>query len=371
MSLSIRVADAEYTDFTSATCTLNIETVSGAFNFQATLSSDIVFPIKGNTPIQILADGVPVLTGYAEIIEPEYSINSHSIQIIGRDVTADFIDSTVGANKEFVGNVTLKELTRSVLDGLGMTSTRVIDRTEGVTPFNAGDIASADIGEKAFAFVEKYSQKKQVLLTRDGLGNVVLTRAATKVSNVKLIHRKGDGSNNNIKSARMRLDGSKRYSLYIVSPQVSPVGLDLEYSPEELASPGDGRTQDLSVRATRQLQIKSATSMDTAAAQERAEWEAGFRKAASELYTCVVQGHSVDGVPWTPNSLDFITDEFADLNAERLLKQVTFKYDIPTGSTTSLIYVPKESYTLFKPEEPKDSQDFWETIGLENPFTGG
>lgn len=371
MSLSIRVADAEYKNFTSATCTTSIETVSGAFNFQATLSPDTVFPIKGNTPVQILADGIPILTGYAEIVESEYSINSHSIQLQGRDVTADFIDSSVGADKEFVGNVTLRELTRSVLDGIKMTSTRVIDQTEGVTPFNATDIASANIGEKAFSFVEKYAQKRQVLLTRDGLGNVVLTRAATEVSNVKLIHLRGDGSGNNIKSARLRLDGSKRYSLYIVSPQVSPVGIDLEYSPEELSSPGEGRVTDDSVRATRRLQIKGATSMDAAAAQKRAEWEAGFRKAASESYTCVVQGHSVDGVPWAPNSLDFILDDFYDLNAERLLKQVTFKYDVSSGSTTTLVYVPKESYTLFKPEKPSDSQDFWETFGIANFFAGG
>ena len=271
----------------------------------------------------------------------EYSAESDTLEVCGRDRTADFIDSGYDGNFEFSGTIHPKTIIERVLKTAGLTTIKVIDSVGDIKVFK-NELLSGAIGEKCFEFCEKYCRKRQVLLTCDGNGNLVLTRASKKLIKTVLLH-KLNGTNNNVKSARYTDDDTERFAKVIIKSQYNPSITD-EAPQMDL----EGKATDTLIRPTRKLLVVSESSSDIFTSAQRAAWEVNIRRARGLTYDCVVYGHSAeaDGRIWEPNMLVQVYDERAAINAQMLIKSVTYNQSNEGGSTTALCCVVPDAFTL-------------------------
>ena len=360
MSLKIRLNGQDFTDFIGAAVALSMETAASAFTFTSTANPDNLFPIPNGSLVEILADDIKVVTGYIEKLGVSYDSTSHAITVKGRSLLADYIDSTVGDIKEFEGQVNLQDIIRATLNSLDLSNIKIINKAGSIRNFDAGDITSAETGQNAFEFNELYARKRQVLLTTDGDGNLVIARASTVILPARLKNTV-DANDKNILSATYEDNEAENFNTYIANSQLNPANLPPGSNAKTISDQFSPRFNTF-IRKSRRYEFNAEESSDEFTLRDRAAWEANIRRARSKTYTAKVQGHSADGVVWTPNRLHRIDDDFTNTHATLLLKAVTFNYDLDGGSTTSLGFTNKDAYTLEVKKTARDANtnDFGE-----------
>lgn len=351
-SIKIEVNGSEYSNFSSASVGLSIEAMSGEFAFEAVSTEREPLPIKLNDACSIIVDGEKVLTGFIEEISIGYDSKSHSISLSGRSKTCDIIDSSINS-LEIKPPISLKGVIEKVVSHIG-ASIKVIDKTGLDNRFTpAMDLISPEVGENAFSFIEKLARKKQVLLTTDGEGNIVVTQSGDDLAPASL-QSVLNGDENNIESASASYHSSDRFNKYVSKSQLNLVALNEsgESSSEYIVSQKSVGVTDNGVRPSRQFVLQSESSSSDAELQKRSEWEANIRKSRSLVYTATVNGYGVGGKTWKPNQLTRIVDDFSGINAVMLVSTVDFSQE-ESGISTRLSFVEKNSYTL-KINEPKE-----------------
>ena len=340
MTLSVKIQGKRLTTFQNASVIADIGAVTRGFSLTSTAEADNLFPIKVKDIVEIDADGIPILKGYAEALTGSYSRNSHKIKVSGRSLLCDLVDSTVPTQTEYFESE-LEKICKEVMTGIGLTPT-VINNAGKIDAFD--DISSAKIGQRAFQFLESFSRKRQVLLTTDGFDGLVLDRAGRNRSPINLKHLINSNTNNILRS-EFELNHRERYNKYSVKSELNPAFQNVNISPSDIADQGD-TFFDPDIRSTRQFELEAEESMDEFTALDRAKWEANLRKAKSFSYTATVQGHSEKGQLWLPNTLVNIVDEMADVKGFLLIKGVSYNYSLREGSTTQLRMTYPNAYTL-------------------------
>lgn len=351
--ITLRVNGKVFTDFTSARVIRSIETLSGAFSLESTSNTSNLFPIKIGDSVQVLADDSVIVTGYVENLEVGYDDSSHSINISGRDLLGDLLDSTVPTGLEFVGSVSFVTVVKEVLKSLNFRSVRVINESGNIPILEETDYTSPEVGQNAFDFLESFARKRQILLTTDGLGNIVLARAGSSKYSGKIQNIPGE-LGNNIKSASLRKTTTNRFNRYEVQSQLTPISLDEGITPGDISSQ-NGIARDSTIRSTRQMTVNAEESMDSQSAIERAKWEANIRRSRSIEYSATVQGHSINNEVWQPNRIIKVRDTFCNVSADLLIKAVEYSYSLDGGSTSSLTLVTKDSYTLQSEQDQREA----------------
>lgn len=350
MSLKIRLNGQDYVNYIEASVLMTMEAVSGSFSFTATEDVNSRSPIKEGDSVDVIADDEQVIKGFAESVKTSGSPDEHLVKISGREILADLIDSTVGENKEFTGTVPLADIARIVLNDIGLTDVDVVDDTTDVGPPEATEITSADVGQGAFDFLEKYARKFQILLTTDGLGSLVLTRASDEILPVIL----RDGDLGNIINAEKTIDNSKRYHTYEIVSQLNPIFQGLGTSADDLSGQ-KGTATDKQIRSSRKLTINAEESSDNQTAKNRAIWECNIRRARSLSYMATIQGHGYDDTIWRPNNLIGVQDQINNIDTTMLIRSVTFSESIELGSRTALDCTYRDAYRLQEEQERRDA----------------
>lgn len=353
MSLKVRLNGQDYTDFIGAAVARSMETAATAFTFTSTANPDNLFPIKNGDKVEILADGETVCIGFVEDISVSYDAASHTITIKGRSLLADLVDSTVGEIKEFEGQVNFEDIIRTVLDSLTLIDIKIINKAGKIENFSASDITSAETGQNAFDFLELYARKRQVLITTNGSGNLVIARAGQITSLARLKHMVG-ANDNNVLSATLRDNKADLFNRYTANSQLNPVNLKPGSNAKHITDQASSRF-DTFIRKSRVFEFNAEESSDAFTLHDRAGWEANIRRARAKTYTAKVQGHSAGGVVWEPNRLHRVDDDFTETHAKLLLKSVTYNYDLSGGSSTMLGFTNKFAYTLKVQQTARDA----------------
>ena len=347
--IELVVDGTPFEGFTDISVNKTLEAISGDFTFTATSSNVSSFPIKRGSPCKVQINGQTVIDGFIDTISVSYSASDHSISITGRDKTADIIDSTMIGDKEFNPPIGLVQIIKKALSDNGISNVNVINNAGTIAPFQKGDFVSASIGMTVFEFIELYTRKRQVLLTTNGDGDVVLARAGNTNAVGTLQHVIG-GRGNNILASNINYDETARYSRYILKSQnnhtaSSSLGmLDLTQSTNQ-----KGQATDSDIRSSRVLEIYSKSTDNSADLKNLAIWNANLRRAKSADYKVTVQGFFQDENKsrlWSINELVQVVDDFADVNATLLVKSVNYKLNLQNGSTTEIGLVDKDAYTL-------------------------
>lgn len=355
--LSATIDNVPYYGFKSYNVSRSVEDVAGEFSLTLTCEGFDGLPFKKGSKIIIYANTTAILTGYIEALSVGYSDNDHTITITGRDKCADIIDSTIGSQIELNAPITLDKVIQTVLKQINASDVKVLTNFSGIKPFLQGELVSGEITETIFEFLEKYTRKRQVLMNTDGRGNIVLTRAGSTRAENSLVHVvEGDTSKNNILSGAATFDDRDRFHIYEIVSQGNVSAFNAtnsRFSAEDIVN-RKAIAIDSDIRPSRVLHLTAESASDIATLKERVNWECNIRRARSIGYSCTVQGHlmSENGKPWAPNLLVRVTDHYALIDADLLIKSVTYDYDTSGGSITHIECVPKDSY-LPEPEPSK------------------
>lgn len=361
-----------YSNFTSLSVTQSIDQFSGTFNFSAVDVEGELFdedyPLKMGALCRVTIDNVPVLVGYIEVIDIESDAVSHSVNISGRDITCDLIDSSVPAEISFSdADMSLADIINEIQIAVGLTKETlvperrgrpllpVINEIDGLENYEKGEIEMPSAGQQAFDFLQETAKKRQALLTKNGNGSIVITQSGLNPLGRKFIRRRNDtrGRNNILRSAAS-YDNSDRYSRYIFGSTANLQELNLAgvHSAEAIVDLEVGISDEEMTRKTRTLYILDENSSDIETMKLRAEWELNIRKTRSKVYSCTVSDHTVSpGVPYWFNKIATVQDDICGINASMLVKSLTFTENLTGDQETSFEFVMQGGYSTETEEE--------------------
>ena len=352
--MMLEIAGNQFENFTSAVCEIRLDSLSSSFNFQAVATNGQALPFKVKDSCKVIVDGEIVLTGSIEVISSSYDAGSYQISIRGRDKTADLIDSTLDSIDDIRGDgLTLKTLIEKVISQLKIDIS-VIDLVDP-EPFNAAeDVISPEPGDNAFSFIEKYARKRQVLLTSNSDGDLVIATNSGQTAPGAVQHIIG-ANDNNVISSNFSFDTTGRFNIYKIISNQNPVALNLAGNTtlSSIAAQG-GFVVDSDINTGRQLIIVSEVPFSSRSCEDRAKWEADIRRARGLVYSAVVPFYRVNGVSgdlWTTNRIYQIVDDFVGKVEPMLCNSVVYSLSIDDRST-SLGFVGADSYKLFAGANP-------------------
>ena len=341
--IQLEVNGQKFEGFIEASCKKSMDTFCSKFYFTASTETQAFadYPIKRGALVKVIVDDNTWITGRIEELEVNYDDSKMTVQMHGRDVTSDILDSTIGPKIAINGPITLKRLIERVLSLSGITGIQVIDSVGGIEQFTETDILQPDIGSPVHSFIENYARMRQVLLITNADGNIEITRGKTDTVS-------GDLKNvidelNNIVSAKARFSDIRRFNQYVVHGQSNFSVLSWEGEGIEQATNKAATATDDAIPTSRVKHIMAETPLNTQQAQERANWEANIGRARSIEYTCKVDGHSLEGLAFDINQVRKIVDDYAGVNAEMLCNKVEISTDA-TGNYSMLSFVSKDAY---------------------------
>lgn len=344
----MEVDGVPFDHFLSFEVSRDIEDFSGSFNC-TTSNVDIKnYPINVGSPIKILVNDIPIITGYVDSISPNLSVSDHKVVIQGRDITCDIIDSTLAADSvELSTPTTIADIINKTQAAMGL-SIPVIDNS-GSTPFGNDDLIACQAGETGFDFIDKNARKRQVFVTTNGNGEIVVTRANPDDTGLKFLDEL-NGLNNNILESSAKFDNSKRFGKYIALSQSNLTALndttdaDLQDAVYVKSKP----EVDDEIRQSRVLYFIAENPSDGENLSDRAKWEGNIRKARSLDYRATIEGivNPITGKPYELNGLAYVKDDELSFNTMLLIKGITLKYDLSQGSETEFNMTYANAYTL-------------------------
>jgi prophage tail gpP-like protein len=352
MSMVLVVGGKPYDNFISGEIGIRLDVLCNSMEFTLSRSDADPLPFTVGERCEVFINDNLVFTGAIEVLSVSYSKNSHIIEIAGRDLTSDLLDSSVFEMSDIAEEAELKTIIEAVIKNIG-SSLKVIQNFKP-EKFNAiNDIETPEDGDNAFNFLETHARQRQVLLSSTGEGNVLITRGSAVRSKAKFQNVIGNGSaQNNILSGSVSYDNTGRYNLYKLTGQGNPSAQAndgiVDLAPIVARA---GGVFDTRINAGRQLVISSESAYSDEDMANRAIWEANIRQARGRLYTVSVQGFAFDGEVYGINKLASVADDFARIKDDMLINSLRFTFNSSEGEKTEITMLDKNSYQLLL-EEP-------------------
>ena len=330
MSLAAIVNGVRYTRAKSIVVNRSIRNFVGWFEIVSSADNFNNFPIKINDDIQIIAGfQTPLLKGTVERLSISQGPEDHVIIASGRDITSTLVDSSL-KTKQFKGPISFDGLVNRVMSEQG-TIFPLIVATPVVPQIPETELVSAQIGETAFDFLDRYARRVQLILTTDEQGQVKILRAGrARISGI--IQNVPGLPLNNVLTSSLDIDFSERYNEYVCRSQIAPAGLKSRVSTRNLVNQS-ASAKDTDVIAGRFLEFEAETAMDSSACQGRVDLEANVRKAKSFDYRAVLQGALSD---IKTNTLVAVRDAVLGINSSMLVTNVNFSFELGSGTTTEV-----------------------------------
>lgn len=363
----------KYVDFLSVSVNHSLEALTADFNMSMYFNvPESGFSFPAGTMVQIKCNSTPVFTGFVENINASISSDSYTMDLSGRGIACDFIDSTVGAKGNIKTPISLKQIVRNLLDSLGMTYIKVIDRLN-VEPFNSADAIQSNPTDTAYGVAERYAKKRQVFLMTDGNGDIIIDRpndnpyqyigriredGFTEVfpegeTFIPVIRIEADGYNrNSVIQATVSLSNGGRFNTYRSRNQYNPMTEQNRTKDLQGSVPGVNYTVlDNEVRATRVLDVVFDSVNLAEDTKKHLKWEKSFRNANSEVYTCTLPNWSPEETaqPWKINSLVDVEDDLLGVYDTLLIGSVQFSMT-ESQIETNLVLKPADAYEVDIPK---------------------
>lgn len=336
-SFRVIVNGKEFEDFKSSSLSESLDSLSGSFAFVvARKDSNSGFNI--NDKVKIYINEYLRLTGKVNKIEANYDSSNHEYLISGYSDTFDIIKGTIFKNPNYSTPLTFLSLAKKVLGDNELSSVGInsgfASSTNISTIINDKEAGtSGDIGESVFAFLDRYARKVGVILSSDKDGKLVIYKNQPVPTGIRLKNIVGSNKNELIKSANYSVDYSNRIKKVIVISQ------------SEFEDDLRGEATDSAVKADGVKCIISENVSDVSQLVTQAKWEINKRISDSVLYNCGVYGFAFEDEPWNINTLIDVEDEFAGVKSSMLIREVEFRFDEISGSTTSMTMVLPNSFS--------------------------
>lgn len=351
-----------YRGWTQMAVTRAMDAASGAFNLTISdrdpeqAGTHFVAPGASCT---VRLDGETLITGYIDKVSPSFGPEDHTIQVTGRDRTADMIDASAVHSPDEWRSISLERLAAILCAPFGIPVTVAPGASTGAKLTEV----KLQQGESAFEALDRYCRMRKLLLMPDGKGGLLITRTGRTRATTPLVQGR------NILRASGTLDASQRFSEYIVRAQ----GNYSEDGDGEAEAHIEARVKDPGMPRYRPKLIIADADANTASAKERATWECNTAIGKATACTITVQGwrQAPGAALWTPNLLVQVDAPFLRMNGLMLIRQVTYTRDLNGGTTAELEIASPQA---FEPEPPepkvkkkgeKASKDQWGALAAE------
>jgi len=337
LELQLKVNGMIYGGWTSMRLERGMEQCSGMFELNVTElwpEQRTAREIAPGDECTVLLAGTTVVTGYVDEMTLSYSASKHDVAVRGRDKTADLVDcSAVKPAGQWSGRK-LEQIAADLCQPFGI---KVLTQTDTGKAFPNFALQQ---GETVFEAIERMARIRAVLVTSDGLGNLVLARASTERISTPLV------LGQNLLESSGTLSYRERFSSYTMKGQ-SAGG---DWFNGKAASQVKAEAKDPGVKRYRPLIVVSESQDVAASLKDRVLWEASVRAARSNDITCKVQGWAhADGL-WEPNKLVHVRDPWLRLDTDLLIKKVAYTLD-DSGTFCELALTSPDAYKLLPLKE--------------------
>jgi prophage tail gpP-like protein len=333
----LEVAGIKYEGFTDVGVNSALENFSSSFSFSTTVKENSLGIIQNDLKLgqqaRVFVGDDLVVTGFIESLDISYSAGSHSINVSGRDIGGDLIDSSI-RQKSYIQRDFFK-LINLVLADNGY-SIKVINRV-GTLTLEPTETIKTEQGDSVFDFLDRYAKKLQVLLKINPNGDLEIIREDSDVVKNFLINDFTE--NNNILSASLNLSTINRFNVIEVYSQSN----NKTHTTTGISQ--KGTATDPSIRKTRRKRITMDSASQSKSLTALAEWNVNLRRAKGSRYTCKVVGFYSGKNVWQPNKLVNIIDYTAQVQGNFLIQGVEFSQSLQ-GSFTTLDIVERGAFSI-------------------------
>jgi prophage tail gpP-like protein len=348
--VTLTVNGLDYQGWKSVRIEAGLERIARSFELSVTERwPGSVAQIRRITPGDLceIRIGVDLMcTGYVDATPIDYDAQGVTIFIKGRSKTADLVDSSADNQSGQFKGLSAEVIAQRLAGQYGLT---VINQTATGSIITDHQIQQ---GETAFESLDRIAKQRQILITDDASGNVVLASP-------------GGGGNAssalelgvNILSGNAGFDYSEVYSQYNVKGQRSvSADEDLNWSGDiathKQISQAFGTAIDSNIKRRRILIVRQEGQADSNTCAQRAAYEQQIRRAkAGEVRYRVAGWRQGDGALWQINKMVFINDAIMGFYGALLISQCIYTLD-DQGMITEITALPAGAFAT-KPEAQK------------------
>lgn len=312
-----------------------IEQASGAFDLTVMdrwAGQDKPWKILPGDACELLLADQVIITGFVDTPRPRFNKQQHGIRVSGRDKTMDLIDSSAIYKSG--------QWKRAKLDRIA----RDIAQPFGIDVLVVGDVGAAfdsfqiEMGERAFQTIDRAARQRGMLVTTDGTGRLILTRASTVKGAGRLVQGE------NILEGELELSWKERFSEITVKGQgkgdATTFGAKVAH--------GKASIKDDAITRYRPLIVISEQHGKGPSFAQRAEWERNVRRGRGTRAQIKVQGWTDQaGVVWRPNTLVPVDSVYLGIKQDLLIAKCTYSKD-ESGTFTDLQLVHPSAFDMLE-----------------------
>lgn len=335
-SVRLEVDGKFYSGWKDIEISRSLEQCAGTFKLSVTdrwPQKKLARSVPVGDTCRVLVNDIPVITGYVDDVDIVYEATSHTYSVTGRDRTADLVDCCPPSTQ--IRSATLPALARQWGKLFGID---VIIAAECNSP---SPNFKTDEGETCFEMLERLARANAVMLTTDGRGRLVITRAGTAKASVGL------ELGSNLLKISVTASMKERFSIITVKGQS---GGSESWNGTTNAQ-AKGSATDSRVPRYRPLTLV-AEQEEYGSATTRARHEVAIRYGKGHSARATVNGWFAGNDLWMPNSLVDILGDGGQVLATWLITGVRYHLTDSDGWISELTLSPKEAYDLI-PEAPK------------------
>lgn len=290
-------------------------------------------PVRNGDGVEVYIGNDLLIVGYLEKGSRKRSSDEHGINLQGRSIAGDLVDSSAANQPGQWSGAATSVIAKALCDlfKVPVSVAKDVDRT--VPNFEI------EQGEKVCDSLARLAHTAGALLFDTPPGVIKIARPGQDRAVSILLHRDGpDGTaapDNNVIESTYVCDDSKRFSHVIVKGQ-SEGGIS--------AAGASGEAFDHGVSRYRPLIISPPGQATAADCTRLAQWEVARRAGQAITLTHLVRGwrQSKGGPLWTAGLTVHVIDDQAELERDFLITEVKWKLD-NGGRTTELTLQPPEA----------------------------
>lgn len=344
--VELLVAGRVFSGWQTISVQRGMEHCAGGFRLSVSTQGNALlpqWPIIAGQFCELRLDGRVVITGYVDEVSRSIDAEAHSIEVTGRDATADLVDCSAIRKAGQWRGMRIEQIATELANPFNVPVTTEIDTGKPLTTFALQE------GETVFDAISRAARIRGLLLMTDGQGGLLITRAGEKRIDTPLV------LGSNLLKASVHVDARDRYSDYMLKGQAP--GSD--YFNATAAAHVFARAKDPGVMRYRPL-ILTADCPDIALTLvERAKWEANLRWARSLQVEAVVQGWQHANGVWEPNRVVHFKAPALQLEGDLLIAGVEFSLSLDGGSTSKLSLTHADAFKVLPIKNNDLGAGYW------------
>ena len=326
-AITVKVGGKAYEGWLQSEVDRDMEAICGTFSIPVSLVPGDPPEIHRQDEIEVWIGSTRVITGHVLTADPFYRRNDCGMRVVGRDRTGDMVRSSAIHKGGQWRSATLERIARDLAAPFGVEV--VVDADIG------GPIQDFKLyhGETVVSALSRAAKLRGVLLTPDGAGRLLLTKAGKERFKGAIVR-----GHNVISMDGIGTD-EQRHSQYIAYGQANCID-DFETARGLKAS-----AKDDEIGRYMPLVINADGNTTQAELQALVQHTVRVRRGHAYGFRYQVEGWTFDGEAWPLNQRVPIYDDVAGLDgAEWIIAAVKHTCTREDGDVTELTVRPIEAY---------------------------